>query len=1084
MLDAILRVSLARRHLVVLLVLMLAAVGLFMLQKLPIDAVPDITNNQVQINTELSGLSPEDIEKQVTWPIESALAGTPGLVSTRSLSRNGFSQVTAVFRDDVDIYFARNQVGERLNEARDSLPAGAAPRMGAISTGLGEVYMWAVRYREPEAGESAGAADAGGTVARDGEPGWQRDGSYLTPEGEYLRTAVARDAYLRTVQDWIIAPQLRSVPGVAGIDSIGGHEKQFHVLPDLLRLRALGLSVTDLAAALEAANQSRGAGVIEQNGEGYLVRLDGRLRGEADIAAVVVATRGGVPVRISDVAQVETGAALRTGAASENGREVVVGTALMRIGENSRTVALAVDRQMEQIRRSLPPGIEAQTVLDRSQLVNATIATVVKNLSEGALLVIVVLFLLLGNIRAALITAAVIPVTVLLMGTGMVQAGISGNLMSLGALDFGLIVDGAVIIVENCLRRLAARQHALGRPLALDERLSEVLQATREMVRPSVFGQAIIITVYLPILALEGTEGRMFHPMAMTVIMALAVAFVLSLTLVPALVGLCFTGSVTERENRFLARARAWYVPVLDWAMRQQRKALGVALAAFALALVVFTQLGQAFVPTLDEKNIAMHALRIPSVGIGQSADMQLQVERVVAGFPEVAFVFSKTGTAEMAADPMPPSASDTFIILHPRSQWPDRGQTKAELIARIEQAVGELPGNNYEFTQPIQMRFNELLSGVRSDVAVKVFGDDFGAMQDTAERIAAVLRGVDGASDVRVEQVQGQTLLDIQADRELLARYGLTLAGLQDLVAAAIGGREAGVIFEGDRRFDVVVRLPEGARTDLDLLRALPVPVPAAVIGGAAGAQAFVTLGSVATLELRDGLNQVSRENGKRRIVVQANVRDRDLASFVNDARTAIAAGVALPAGSWLAWGGQFESLQAAKSRLMLVVPACFALILALLFMALGTLRQALLVFSAVPLALTGGVLALWLCGLPFSITAAVGFIALSGVAVLNGLVMISRINQLRAEGQALEVAVRDGSLARLRPVLMTALVAALGFVPMALATGTGAEVQKPLAIVVIGGLISSTLLTLIVLPALYRLVEGRRAGERAAPR
>lgn len=1059
MLDKIISTSLAQRHWVVIFVLLIASIGVYSLQKLPIDAVPDITNNQVQINTVLTGLSPEDIEKQVTYPIESALAGIAGLQSTRSLSRNGFSQVTAIFDDDVDIYFARNQVTERLSEAKESLPMGASPRMGAISTGLGEIYMWAVKFSHP---------NGQGAPITEGKPGWQSDGSYLTPEGAYLRSAVEQSAYLRTVQDWVIRPQLKGVSGIAGIDSIGGFAKQYHVQPDLLKLRMYGLSISDVVEALEAANQSRGGGYIEQLGESYLVRADGRLRTLDEITNTVVATRGNTPIYMRDIARVEIGEELRTGSASENGSEVVIGTALMRIGENSRTVAIAVDQKLSEIRLSLPPGIEAQTVLNRSKLVNATVTTVVKNLSEGALLVIVVLFLLLGNVRAALIAALVIPLTVLLMSTGMVRLEISGNLMSLGALDFGLIVDGAIIIVENCLSRLSAQQRQLGRQLSLEERLSGVLAATREMVRPSVFGQAIIITVYLPILALEGVEGKMFHPMAATVILALLAAFVLSLTLIPALIGIFFTGSIEEKESRLVDKAHALYEPALRWSLRWPKKIIAIALGSFAVGLVVFSQLGQEFVPTLDEKDIAMHALRIPSTGIKQSTLMQLQVENTVKKFAEVAFVFSKTGTAEMAADPMPPSASDTFIIMKPREQWPDPSLTKAELIERIEHKVAELPGNNYEFTQPIQMRFNELLSGIRADVAIKVFGDEFSPMLTTANEIAQILRGIDGASEVKVEQVEGQTLLDIDFNRDALARFGLRLADVQSVVAAAIGGRQAGEIFEGDRRFAVMVRLPEVTRTDLDRLRALPI-----ALNNSEAEQKFITLGSVASLTLRDGLNQVSRENSKRRIVVAANVRGRDIASFVEESQQAISQQVKLTSGSWLEWGGQFENLQAAKSRLMIVVPACFGLILILLFMALGNMQQSLLVFTAVPLALSGGVLALWAFNIAFSITAAIGFIALSGVAVLNGLVMISRINQLRAEGVALDVAVEQGSLSRLRPVLMTAMVASLGFVPMAFATGTGAEVQKPLAIVVIGGLITSTLLTLVVLPAVYRLIE-----------
>ena len=1059
MLDKVIGFSLAQRYLVAMVVLLMAGFGVYSLQKLPIDAVPDITNNQVQINTVLAGLSPEDIEKQVTYPIESALAGIAGLQSTRSLSRNGFSQVTAVFDDDVDIYFARNQVTERLNEAKELLPEKASPRMGAISTGLGEIYMWTVKFAHPQ---------GQGAQVHDGKPGWQADGSYLTPEGESLRSAVAQAAYLRTVQDWIIRPQLKGLAGIAGVDSIGGFDKQYHIQPDSLKLRAYGLSLNDVVEALEAANQSRGGGYIEQRGESYLVRVDGRLKTINDIANTVVTTRSNTPVYVRDIAKVEVGEELRTGSASEDGQEVVIGTALMRIGENSRTVAIAVDNKLIEIRRSLPPGIEAQTVLNRSKLVDATVSTVAKNLGEGALLVIVVLFLMLGNVRAALITALVIPLTVLLMSTGMVKLGISGNLMSLGALDFGLIVDGAIIIVENCLSRLSASQHRLGRQLSLEERLSGVLAATREMVRPTVFGQAIIITVYLPILALEGVEGKMFHPMAATVILALLAAFMLSLTLIPALIAIFFTGTIEEKESRILNKAHALYTPALAWTMKWPRKAIAIAMASFAVGIVVFTQLGQEFVPTLDEKDIAMHALRIPSTGIKQSTQMQLQVENTVKQFKEVAFVFSKTGTAEMAADPMPPSASDTFIILKPREQWPDPSLTKPELIERIEQKVGQLPGNNYEFTQPIQMRFNELLSGVRADVAVKVFGDEFPQMLASANQITQALRGIEGASEVKVEQVEGQALLDIDFDRDALARFGLRMGDVQDMVAAAIGGKQAGEIFEGDRRFAVVVRLPEAVRTDLDQLRALPVAVSTS-----AAEKSFVTLGSIASLTLRDGLNQVSREDSKRRVVVAANVRGRDLSSFVEEAQQVIDEQVRLPAGSWLDWGGQFENLQAAKSRLLVVVPACFGLILILLFMALGSVRQALLVFTAVPLALSGGVLALWICGIAFSITAAIGFIALSGVAVLNGLVMVSRINQLRAEGMELTLAVEQGSLSRLRPVLMTAMVASLGFVPMALATGTGAEVQKPLAIVVIGGLITSTLLTLVVLPAIYRLIE-----------
>jgi cobalt-zinc-cadmium resistance protein CzcA len=1062
MLEAVLRTSIRHRRIVLLLTLAAAAIGGWCLWHLPIDAVPDITNNQVQINVEAAALSPVEIEKQVTFVVETAIAGIPGLQSTRSLSRNGFSQVTAIFDDDVDVYFARVQVNERLGEIRSRLPPGAEPQMGAISTGLGEVYMWTVEFEHP-----TGA----GAPIRDGSPGWQSDGSYLTPEGERLHGEVERAAWLRTVQDWIVRPQLLGTEGVAGVDSIGGYVKQYHVLPDPMKLVSFGLSFSDLIAALERNNVSTGAGYVEHEGEARLVRAAGRLASLEEIAGVVVGTRAGTPIYVRDVADVAVGGELRTGSASENGEEVVVGTALMRIGANSRTVAAAVDRRMAEIRRSLPPDVRAKTVLDRTKLVNATIRTVASNLVEGAILVVVILFLLLGNLRAAFLCALAIPLSMLMTAAGMVEGGVSGNLMSLGALDFGLIVDGSVIIVENCLRLLAERQHALERKLALQERLDVVFEASKQVLRPAVFGVAIIVTVYVPILTLTGVEGKMFRPMALTVIFALVAALVLSLTFVPAAVALLVSGRVQERENFLIRATKRLYEPTLGAALRLRWIVIGAAAAAFAAALWLFGRLGQEFVPTLDEKDVAMHAMRIPSTGLTQSTELQKEVEKVVASFPEVAFVFSKTGTAEMAADPMPPNVSDTFILLKPESQWPDPHETKEQLTARIETALASVPGNAYEFTQPIQMRFNELIAGVRSDVAVKVFGDEFPAMQRAAEQIARAMRSVAGATAVKVEQTEGLPVMDVQIDRAAIARYGLSMADVQDVVAAAVGGRGAGLVFEGDRRFELVVRLPEALRREVADLEALPIALPQ---DEAARKIGFIPLRSIARIEIAEGRNQISRENGKRRVVVQANVRGRDLGSFVREAQARVGA-LALPSGSWLEWGGQFENLVAARARLAVVVPLCFLLIFTLLYSTFDSLRYALLVFSGVPLGLTGGIAALWLRGLPFSISAAVGFIALSGVAVLNGLVMVSFMNHLRKEGVGFEESIRRGSLTRLRPVLMTALVASLGFVPMALATGTGAEVQRPLATVVVGGLVSSTLLTLVVLPAIYRVFGGR---------
>jgi len=1053
--------SVERRWLVLLVTLIAAVIGAWALSRLPIDAVPDITNNQVQVNIRAPALSPEQVEKQVAFPIETALAGVPGLEHTRSLSRNGFAQVTAVFTESTDIYFARAQVAERLRGAEESLPAGVTPEMGPIATGLGEVYMWTVHLAHRKDDRHA-----------PGEPGIQPDGSYITPEGERLAGTSDQATYLRTVQDWIVAPLLKNTPGLAGIDAIGGHVKQYQVAPDVQRLAALKLSLGDLATALEENNSAVGAGVIDRNGEGLTVRSDARLRNAADLARTVIATREGVPILLNQVATVRTGQALRMGSASENGREVVVGTAVMRIGENSRAVASAVARRLEEINASLPTDVIVEPVLDRTALVHATIGTVAKNLSEGALLVIVVLFALLGNFRAALIAALVIPVTMLLTSFGMLRGGVSANLMSLGALDFGLIVDGAVIIVENALRRIAGHQHDRGRPLTPDERLSAVAAAAREMIRPSVYGQAIIILVYIPLLTLDGVEGKTFTPMAMTVILALAFAFILSLTFVPAMLALLLSKPVEEKEGRIMSWLNARYQPGLETAMRRPRRTIGIGIAAFLAALAGFSMLGQEFLPQLDEGDILVQAVRVPGTSVDQSQAMQFEVERAIAREPEVRFVFSKTGTAELASDPMPPNATDTFVILKPRAQWPDPRLPKAELVERLEQRLSMLPGNAYEITQPIQMRFNELIAGVRGDIAVKVFGDDADQMSGTADRIAAVLRRTKGATDVRVEQTEGLPILDVQPDRDAMARLGISARALQDILAAAVGGRDAGMIFEGDRRFAVTIRLGEEARSNVETLGQLPVPTPSG---------AFVPLASVARIALVDGPNQISRENGKRRVVVQANVRGRDVSSVVADVRAGIAREVRLPAGTYLQWGGQFENLASARDRLLLVVPACFALIVLLLYGALGSVRDAAIVFTGIPLALVGGVLALALRGMPFSISAAAGFIALSGIAVLNGLVMVTSIQDLVARGVDRAKAAQAGALARLRPVVMTALVASLGFMPMALATGAGAEVQKPLATVVIGGLVSATLLTLFLLPTLYARF-GRRGSTRDA--
>ncbi len=1082
MLERILKFSIQHRWLVVLLVIAVAGLGVSSLQRLPIDAVPDITNNQVQINTLVPSLSPAEIEQQVTFPVETALAGISGLQYTRSLSRNGFSQVTAIFRDDVDIYYARNQINERLATAREALPAGAEPKMGPITTGLGEVYMWTVDYQHTS-GRNA--------VVEQGKPGWQTDGSYLTPEGDVLTSDLQRAAYLRTVQDWIIRPQLKGIEGVAEIDSLGGYEKQYAVQPDPMKLVSYGLTFKDLSDALEKNNTSRGAGYVEQQGDAYPVRITGRLETQQQISEVKIGDHNGTPIRVRDVATVASSAELRNGAASMNGHEVVVGTAMMLIGANSRTVAAGVDAKVLDVNRSLPPDIHITPVYNRTKLVDATIHTVGHNLGEGALLVIVVLFMLLGNFRAAMICALAVPLSMLITATGMVQAHVSGNLMSLGAIDFGIIVDGSVIIVENCLRVLAEKQHALKRKLTLDERLDVVFQASKQVRSATAFGEAIIITVYLPILALTGVEGKMFHPMALTVIFALVGAFVLSLTFVPAMVAIFISGRVKEKENLLIRWSKATYRPLLNASVKWRWVVVPVAVVGFAASLLLFGRLGQEFIPTLDEQDMDVQTMRVPSTGLTASLEIQKDVEETISKFPQVSLVFSKTGTAEVAADPMPASRSDTYVILKPRDQWPDPHLLKDRLIEQFQGELEKVPGVVYEYTQPIQDRFNDLLAGTKGDVAVKVFGYDYEAMEKPAKQIAKILEAIPGAADVKAQDVDGLPLMTVKPDTAALSRYGLDVTDVQDVVATALGGREAGFIQEGDRRFPLVVRLSEQMREDADALGNLPIPLPVpkgnvepGPLGSPApsGRQGFVPLSAVAKIEIVDGLNEVTRQNGRRNMVVQCNVRGRDIGSFVNEAKKAINDQVKLPAGYWIDWGGQFENLIAARQRLMIVVPVCFVLILLLLFSTFNSVKYALLVFTGVPLALTGGIIALWMRGIPFSISAAVGFIALSGVAVLNGLVMVTFINQLRKEGASLDDAIIDGSLARLRPVLMTALVASLGFIPMALATGTGAEVQRPLATVVIGGIVSSTLLTLIVLPALYRLWHRGEKRSQAA--
>lgn len=1041
MIDFILKVSLARRYLVIGLTLLMAAVGLWNAQRLPMDAVPDITNVQVQINTEAAGFSPLETEQRLTLIIENAMAGLPKLEYTRSVSRYAISQVTVVFKDGTDIYWARQLVSERLQGVRAQLPPEANASLGPIATGLGEIFMYTV------------SADPSALKA-DGKPYSAED--------------------LRTIQDFTIKPQLVKVTGVTDVNSIGGFVRQYQVAPVPARLLAFKLTMDDLALALQRNNSNVGAGYIEQHGEQWLVRSPGQLGSLEDIANLVVAKRDDGPVRLSDVADVMIGKELRTGAALQNGNETVLGTVFMLVGENSRTVSKAVSDRLLLINQSLPEGVKADAVYNRSTLVDKTIDTVKTNLFEGAVLVIVVLFVFLGNLRAAFITALVIPLSMLFAISGMAMNRVSGNLMSLGAIDFGLMVDGAVIVVENCLRRLGLAQHQHQRLLTLQERLEVVYQATREVFTPAVFGVLIIMLVFMPIFALTGVEGKMFHPMAFTVIAALLGALILAVTFVPAAIALAVRGKISEQDSRLMTALKAGYKKVLQLGLRHAVIAVVCAAILMLGSLWKATQMGSEFMPQLDEGDVALHALRVPGTGLEQSIRMQTLLEKEIASLPQVERVFSKIGTAEIATDPMPPSVADTFLIIKPQSEWPDPSLSKAEFIELLRQKVEAVPGNKYEFTQPIEMRFNELIAGVRTDVAVRIYGDDLEQLNALGSQAAAILAGVEGAVDVRMEQATGLPMLSIEPEREHLALLGIDVATVQQAIQTAIGGQQVGVIFEGDKRFPLVLRLDEKLRTDPAKLARLPIALP----DSTNSELTYVPLGEIAELVQQSAPNQINRESGKRNVVVTANVTDRDLGSFIGDARLALQTELDIPAGYWLGYGGTFEQLQSASERLQWLVPLTLLLIFGLLFSALNSAKDALIVFSGVPLALTGGIAALLLRDMPLSISAAVGFIALSGIAVLNGVVMMAMIKQLREQGVALMDAIEQGALQRLRPVLMTALVASLGFIPMALNTGTGAEIQRPLATVVIGGILTSTLLTLVILPALYRLVHGRRAA------
>lgn len=1033
--DRIIQFSIRNAIWVMLFVVAWIAIGIYSYQKLTIDAVPDITNVQVQINSQANGFTALEVEQRITYPIENAMSGMSNLEQTRSVSRYGLSQVTIIFKDGTDIYWARQLINQRLQEAKSALPENVEPQMSPISTGLGEIYQWVIKA-EPNAKKP------------DGTPYTAMD--------------------LREVQDWIVRPQLQRVEGVAEVNSIGGYEKTYIVAPDLTRLQQIQISVAELEQALQDNNGNRGAGFIEDNGQQLTVRVPGLLSSIQDIENVSISTKNGLPIRVSDVASVSIGHDLRTGGATYNGEETVLGTAMMMMGENSKSVAQAVDQKVQAIQQSLPKGVVIEIVYDRSHLVDKAIKTVAKNLVEGAILVIVILFIFLGNFRAALITACVIPLSMLFTLTGMAEQKISANLMSLGALDFGIIVDGAVVIVENCIRRLAEAQQHKGRKLTRSERFTEVFLAAKQARRPLIFGQIIIMVVYFPIFALEGVEAKMFHPMAMTVVLALVGAIILSITFVPAAIALFLTGDVKETESRWMSSLKNGYAKLLDQAYAFKYVVVTAAISILLLTAVMSTRVGTEFSPTLSEGDFALQLLRAPSTGIEESLRIQEGLEKqLLKEFPEIKSIFSRTGTAEVATDVMPPNISDSVVLLKPHDQWANQDETIDDLRARMLEFVGKIPGNNSEFSQPIELRFNELISGIRSDVGIKIFGDDMQTLNQEAEKIAEKLKKIEGASEVKVEQTDGLPVLNVDIDHALAAQYGLSVKSIQDLVATSIGGQNVGEILQGDRRFDFVIRLDESMRTPQQLAM-LPIQLPN---GG------LIQLQDVAKVENILGISQVSRENGKRRVVVTANVRDRDLGSFVQEMQQELKQQV-LPAGYWLGYGGQFENLASAKARMQIVIPMAFIIIFVLLMAVFNNVKDSLLVFSGVPFALSGGLMALWLRDIPISMSAGIGFIALSGVAVLNGLVMLTFIKELR-EKFDVHTATWSGAVLRLRPVLMTACVASLGFIPMALATGTGAEVQRPLATVVIGGIISSTFLTLLILPVLYRWLNERNTTD-----
>jgi cobalt-zinc-cadmium resistance protein CzcA len=1040
MLSRLLELVMQQRLAVLLATFGLIAIGIWSALRLPIDAVPDITNPQIQINTEVPALAPEEVEKLVTFPIESEMAGLPDMTELRSLSKNGLAQVTMTFRDGVDLYRLRQLVGERLQGVQEDLPEGITPKLAPIATGLGEIFYYSLQFT-PEAKD-------------------------LPPNRE------AQLAELRQIQDFLVKPLLRSTPGVAEVNTSGGYERQIVVQPDPARLAAAGLSVNDLAEILEMNTRNAGGGYVEIGGEQLVIRAASRVFDPTQLSKIPLKFGGGVrPITLGELAVVSIGTNYRMGASTDDGQEALVGAAIMMAGENSRLVASAVRDKLNEIQDKLPEGVVIRKLYDRSDLVNRTIGTVERNLTEGAILVIVVLFALLGNWRAAIIVAAVIPLSMLFAITGMTWFGLSGNLMSLGAIDFGLIIDGAVVMVENIVRHLGERQHALGRRLNARERAAEVLKSAKEVANPMFFGVLIITVVYVPVLALEGIEGKMFKPMAVVVMLALGGSLVLALTLMPVLCSYFLGGKIQEKDNVIVTWTKRFYTPLLGFGLRHRWLVVTPMFALFAFSLVIFARLGAEFIPQLDEGDFSFQFIRSSSAGLSSSLALQAESEKILKeNFPEIKEVFSRIGTAEVATDPMGPNVADTYVMLKPRSEWrkvDGRTISKVDLGSLMRDTLlTHVPGQSILVTQPIQMRFNEIMAGARADLMCKIYGESYEELERLAGEVRSALAQIPGGNETEFDSVGRVPMIEIEANREEMLKRNVHADDLNQLVETALAGREVGLMIEGNRRTPIVVRLSEDRRADLAGIERLPIRTEDG---------AMLTLGQIAKVKLVEQPVQIARENNQRRASVLINVRGRDTEGFVKEATKVIHEKVKFPSGYFFEFGGQFKNLVEARNRLAVVVPVALAMIFVLIFLSFGSLRQAALIFVCVPLAVTGGIFALWIRGMPFTISAGVGFIALSGIAVLNGIMLISFINQLREQGRSLREAVVEGTLTRLRPKLMTALVASLGFVPMAISAGAGAEVQRPLATVVIGGIVTSTFLTLLVVPILYDWIESR---------